>query len=366
MTPVWLNRLQELATLNEPCVLVTVAAVRGSAPRETGAKMVVSLQDMQGSIGGGELEHRCLRLALNALRDKASSAASNFSHTFPLGPECGQCCGGVVDVVFEVLDPATSVWLPALLDFQQRGEDVLLITPTESRAGVAKVLVTAQGGVGLSGADSNLIEHARVLLASDGSLQQLTVAMGDAVGVPVVLEPVRRTNFDIVLFGAGHVGSALITILAGLDCDVRWIDSRADLFPSALPGNIQALPAADPAALVARMPEGAYYLVMTHSHPLDLELCHQVLARDDAAYCGLIGSRSKRNRFEKRLRNMLGIGFDPEKLTCPIGAAAGTGKKPMEIAVAVAAELLRLQQQRMDMSANKQKTVRPLVSAVKQ
>jgi xanthine dehydrogenase accessory factor len=264
------------------------------------------------------------------------------------------------------MDPANCGWLPALLDAQQRGEEVLLITPTESRVGAAKVLVTAQGGVGLTGIDSGLIERARALLAGRGGPQQVTVAMGDNVGVALVLEPIRKTNFDIVVFGAGHVGSALITILAGLDCDVHWIDSRADLYPSALPGNIHALPAADPVTLVNRMPKGAYYLVMTHSHPLDLELCHQVLARDDAAYCGLIGSRSKRNRFEKRLRALLGIGFDPEKLTCPIGAAAGTGKKPMEIAVAVAAELLCLQQQRIDESTQEQKTVRPLVSAVKQ
>ncbi len=328
--------------------------------------MVVTKTDMQGSIGGGELEHRCLGIAVSALLESGNSPGSSFSRTFPLGPDCGQCCGGVVEVLFEIIDPANCEWLDVLLVMREQGEEVVLITPTDSRSRMGKMLVTSQGGVGIEGAENEILCAARTLLASDESLQQQCITSGNTVTITIVLEPIRKTNFDIVLFGAGHVASALVTILAGLDCDVHWIDSRAELFPPSLPANIRVLPAADPATLVSSMPAGAYYLVMTHSHPLDLELCQYILARDDAAYCGLIGSRSKRNRFEKRLHALLGDGFYSAKLTCPIGAGAGSssGKKPMEIAVAVATELLCLQQ-RATVHLDKTVSARPLVSAVK-
>ena len=90
------------------------------------------------------------------------------------------------------------------------------------------------------------------------------------------------------------------------------------------------------------MPEGAFYLVMTHSHSLDFEVCDRILRRRDARYCGLIGSLSKRRRFEKRYRQQ-GMPDDMlTELTCPIGVAGISGKKPAEIAVAAAAEVLRI------------------------
>ncbi len=93
------------------------------------------------------------------------------------------------------------------------------------------------------------------------------------------------------------------------------------------------------------MPEGAFYLVMTHSHALDFEICDRILRRRDARYCGLIGSRSKRRRFEKRYRQQ-GMPADLlDALTCPIGVDGIRGKKPAEIAVAAAAEVLRLYEQ---------------------
>jgi xanthine dehydrogenase accessory factor len=98
----------------------------------------------------------------------------------------------------------------------------------------------------------------------------------------------------------------------------------------------------DPVREIAAMPQGSFYLVMTHSHPLDYEICEAVLRRGDFAYLGLIGSRSKRRRFEQRVKQ---AGMAPElleRLTCPIGIPGVGGKHPAEIAVAVAAELLKL------------------------
>jgi xanthine dehydrogenase accessory factor len=146
----------------------------------------------------------------------------------------------------------------------------------------------------------------------------------------------------IALFGAGHVGSAVVAAMAGLDCEIRWIDSRRRVFPDSAPANVTMIESADPAREAAAMPVNAYYLVMTHSHPLDYEICEAVLRRGDFAYVGLIGSVSKRRRFENLMRKQRMPVSLLEKLTCPIGIRGIGGKRPSEIAVAVAAELLRV------------------------
>ena len=157
-----------------------------------------------------------------------------------------------------------------------------------------------------------------------------------------LLEPIADNDFALALFGAGHVGSALVNLLASLDCRVRWIDGRRDIFPDTVAGNVTCVESADPAREALAMPPGAFYLVMTHSHALDYEICERILARDDFAWCGLIGSRSKRRRFEKRLRAAGMSDARIERLTCPIGIPGLDGKKPAVIAVAVAAQLLQI------------------------
>ena len=129
-------------------------------------------------------------------------------------------------------------------------------------------------------------------------------------------------------------------MLGMLDANVRWIDSRSGFFPERVPDNVQTLWSSEPAREVAALPANSYFLVLTHSHPLDYEICRAVLARGDFAYLGLIGSRSKRRRFEKRFAAEGVTGVD--RLRCPIGIAGISGKKPAEIALAVTAELLQL------------------------
>jgi xanthine dehydrogenase accessory factor len=92
---------------------------------------------------------------------------------------------------------------------------------------------------------------------------------------------------------------------------------------------------------VAAMPPRSCYLVMTHSHAVDFDICDRILRRGDAAYCGLIGSLTKRSRFEKRFRAQGMQQHDIDRLVCPIGVDGITGKKPAEIAVAAAAEVLQ-------------------------
>ena len=91
-----------------------------------------------------------------------------------------------------------------------------------------------------------------------------------------------------------------------------------------------------------RRPAGAYFLVMTHSHPQDEALAERILAREDFAYFGLIGSASKRRQFERRLEARGTPRSRLAAMTCPIGIAGIAGKEPEVIAIAVAAELLQV------------------------
>jgi len=159
-------------------------------------------------------------------------------------------------------------------------------------------------------------------------------------GEGVIVERFRDARRAVWLFGAGHVGRALMLALAPLPFEVTWIDERAEVFPAAMPANVRPVPSADPAGEVARAPAGALIVVMTHSHARDLAVVHAALAAGRFGYVGLIGSDSKRARFIRRLRE---AGVAPARiadLVCPIGCPGIASKHPAAIAVGVAAQLL--------------------------
>ncbi|WP_321913059.1 xanthine dehydrogenase accessory protein XdhC [Paraburkholderia sp. J11-2] len=146
----------------------------------------------------------------------------------------------------------------------------------------------------------------------------------------------------IVLFGAGHVGHALITLLGMLPCVVQWVDERDELFPDEVPANVQIEATDTPAAIVDEAPAGAYFLVMTHNHALDFELSERIMRRRDFAWFGLIGSKTKRVKFERRLMERGVEEERMEEITCPIGVTGIVDKAPSSIAVAVAAQLMQM------------------------
>ncbi len=328
----WLPELRTLQADSSDCVRVTVMDVRGSAPREIGATMLVTAEDVRGSIGGGQLEYECTHIAAATL--KTSSAPS--VRTFPLGAALGQCCGGVVDVLFESVPAEGAGWLTQAQHCFSSRTPAVLSTAIASNGESSRALLTEAD---LHHADDAVIEAARRIFARNS--QAVCVRSGDT---RTLLEPIMDSAFSVALFGAGHVGSALVSVLANLDCKIRWIDGRRDIFPSSMPGSVTAIESANPAREVSAMSAGTSYLVMTHSHALDYEICEQILVRDDFAYCGLIGSRTKRRRFEKCMRAQGVPESKLERLTCPIGIAGIDGKRPAEIAVAVAAELLTIRQ----------------------
>jgi len=311
----WPESLLTLIEQGVPSVLVTIVGAKGSVPRGVGTKMIVTHQGLQqGTIGGGNLEYQCIEAAKQRLHSNDAVWLRDVQR-FALGASLGQCCGGVVIVLFDYIDTNKPEWLLTLLKHKAARECVELITALNDESQVKRVVVCDQ-------------------------LNSQPVAHSD----DYLIETIEPNNFTIVLFGAGHVGRALVQVLSGLECEVLWVDSRADEFPENIPLNVTKIVNPDPEEVVEAAPAGSYFIVLTHSHRLDQLLCERVLARADFRYCGLIGSRSKRSKFEHRLRAK---GFSEAQLatlTCPIGIPTLSDKQPGHIAIAVAAQLLELNQ----------------------
>jgi len=249
----------------------------------------------------------------------------------------------------------TTNWISALADLQAQGEPCVLVTIIEElgstpRNAGSKMVVSGErifDTIGGGHLEYKAMEIARQMLASrsqDTRLERFSLgaSLGQCCGgVNVLLfEPMGQPQAQIAVFGAGHVGRALVPLLASLPCRVRWIDSREQEFPAQIPDGVRKIIAEDPLDEVDALPKGSYCIVMTHNHQLDLELTAAILKRGDFAYFGLIGSKTKRVKFEHRLRDR---GFDQvllQRMRCPMGLSEVKGKLPIEIAVSIAAEVI--------------------------
>jgi xanthine dehydrogenase accessory factor len=155
-----------------------------------------------------------------------------------------------------------------------------------------------------------------------------------------LVERFGEPRTPVLLFGGGHVGRALVAALAPLPFSIRWIDDRPDAFDGARTLGAHIVVSALPETELPDAPDGAFVVVMTHSHALDLALVAAALADGRFPYVGLIGSATKKALFERRLAEF-GIPADAiARLICPIGVPGISGKSPPVIAAAVAAELL--------------------------
>jgi xanthine dehydrogenase accessory factor len=292
---VWAT-IADMIARHGSCVLVSVEAVAGSAPREAGARMIVRPDGaLTGTIGGGTLEWQALEAARRMLDGGVAGQVIDQA----LGPDLGQCCGGRVRLRLETFGQADFAMARGLAGTESRG----LVT-----SGIPQ---------------------------PDGRLAR-SVVPADADG-PGLIEHFGESPTPVLLFGAGHVGRALVQALAPLPFAVSWVDNRADAFPARVPVNVETVETQDPVARLATAPAGALVVVMTHSHPLDLELVAASLSRPDLPYVGLIGSDTKRARFVSSLR---ALGIKADRLVCPIGGKAVADKAPAVIAALVAVELL--------------------------
>jgi xanthine dehydrogenase accessory factor len=300
-----------------PAVLVTVAIVEGSAPRECGAHMLVTPTGCVDTIGGGHLEMKAIETARAMLADGRVRHLERFA----LGPGLGQCCGGVVHLAFELADAHQATLLAARTD----SDSIRLV----ALDGAPDVALFDANGAQLAG------QPAPVHQATRG-----THVLQEQDGRRWLVDVVRAPRAHLTLFGAGHVGSAIVRALAELPCTVTWVDEREDLFPATVPANVRIEASDIPEALVSTAPAGSSFLVMTHSHALDQRLAEAIIAREDVLWFGLIGSHTKRKQFEHRLRARGAPEQRIAAMVCPIGIAGIGNKAPAVIAASVCAQLL--------------------------
>lgn len=294
-----LGTLSETVAAHGRVARVVIAAFKGSSPREVGAAMLVWAEGQSGTIGGGALEWQATARA-RAMLDQGGLRLDHEA----LGPKLGQCCGGAVTLLTEVYHAGN---LPA----------------------PAPVIARALDGSAQPLAVKRLIDRAR----GQGQTPAAQLLQG------WMIEPIARPSRDLWIWGAGHVGRALVAVLAPLPgLAITWVDTAPDRFPAEMPGNVKALPVADPALAVALAPESAEHLILTYSHALDLELCHRLLSHGFTA-CGLIGSASKWARFRGRLAALGHAPASIARIDCPIGNPT-LGKHPQAIAISVAGSFL--------------------------
>ena len=331
----WVQALHRIGAQGLTAVMVTIASGKGSTPREAGAKMVVTLDALHGTIGGGDVEFQAIEIAREMLRE----TDARRSKRFPLGASFGQYCGGAANLAFELV-PAGAEWVGLLCGWLEAGHTCVMVTPAQDVGIGGRLFVRAGDSYGTLGSperDAGTISAARGMLG--GTAPAVTFA-AIAGGADALFERVEPVGFNVVLFGAGHVGRALARVLGTVAARITWVDGRANEFPRDVPENARAVLSDAPLTEVSAARPGSYFLVMTHSHALDLDIVEAILRRGDFAFCGMIGSDTKRRTFITGLGKR-GLGAAAlARFTCPIGIASLTGKDPGTIAVAVAAQLL--------------------------
>ena len=311
-----------------PRVMVTVVQATGAVAREPGARMLVTPYQTFDSIGGGHLELQATQFA-RAFLCLAATGPSRRVERFMTQPEGSPCAAAQVELAFERIDPEG---LKALRLVRKRGrcrKDTWRLVALD---GTLDCSVYDQDGAKLLGPGPSQV-------ALPSAVCELRVS---DEGKRWLLESFLAPRPHLMLFGAGHVGAAIVRALAPLPCRVTWVDEREEMFPPLLPENIEPEATDTPEALIASAGADRTYLVLTHSHALDQRLSEAILRRGDALWFGLIGSNTKRVQFERRLRER-GIPADRlAAMSCPIGVPGIMDKAPAVIAASVAAQLLQV------------------------
>ena len=329
----WLVELADMIADYGTVVRVSIVRAEGSAPRGVGAAMTVAAEAFTGTIGGGALEHEALNAARTMLADRRVTATPMWWRSvrdYPLGPSLGQCCGGRVRLLLEVVATAELATMTAALGDGESGMEVMALRPLEP-------------GSPMEFAHHRKDDRDHWPLPLRRQVREMMSGVrprGPILTADWYAEPLSPDLAPLFLYGAGHVGRATAKVLADLPFEVHWVDTDAERYPDPMPPRVHRLVAADPARAARHAPEGAWHVVMTFSHAIDLEVCRTVLARGDFAYLGVIASKTKRARFVRRLRDA-GL---PEaaiaRLHAPIGLPELEGKEPAVIAVSLAADLL--------------------------
>jgi xanthine dehydrogenase accessory factor len=264
-----------------------------------------------------------------------------------------------------------SKWFDAVQHCEQNGQSYVIATVLGAAGSIprdqgSKMVITADAdfdSLGGGHLEFSVMNKAREMIASGQAGNHiehfpLGASLGQCCGgsVTVLMESFVQQGLNLTVFGAGHVAKALMKILADLPGQIRWVDSRAGQFPAEVASNIKKSIEEYPVDIISTLPKGSQLLILTHNHQLDFDLVEAALNREDFSFIGCIGSQTKAERFQMRLRHKNFSQQQIESVICPVGMLDIPGKLPMEVAVSMAAQLIAFQHQ------GEQKTLRQGIS----
>ena len=299
--------------------LIAVAEAKGSTPREKGAWMLVSPTAIFGTIGGGQLEFMAIDRARQMLADGQSVDCSPVGHPdmaphpYPL-PVDGERVASAL---------RTASFSPQAGRRSRKGDEGL----GDARDRHISLDIPLGPEIGqCCGGRVNL------------SIQGMDEALRATLIEEARIEDARRPH--VYVFGGGHVGHALASAFALLPVRTVVVETRADALQDMPPATETKLTPV-PEEMIRYAPAGSAYVVLTHDHALDFLIAAEALRRDDAAYVGMIGSKTKKATFRSWFfKTANGTEEAFARLVSPIGGSAVKDKRPAVIAAMAAAEIM--------------------------
>ncbi len=291
----WTEELVKKIQKNNIVCRAMIVRSNGSTPREEGAAMMIFKNEIEGTIGGGNLEFEII----NSAREKIKTASTFLREkkNFPLGPNLGQCCGGYVEVLLEYYNKECIFSLKSLA----KTNDPFILHPKGNN--------------------------------------KFPISSSEKIEENYFFSNHFKSYHPVFIYGAGHVGRALINVTNDLQIDRYWTDISEDRFPKNIPENVNKVIAEDLKIIANNAIPNSIHIVMTFSHLLDEEIVEIILKKNKFYKLGLIGSKTKKNRILNRLKKRGMPNILLEKVICPIGINEVFGKKPPQVALSIASQL---------------------------
>jgi xanthine dehydrogenase accessory factor len=323
-----------------PLILASIVSQQGSAPRHTGARMVISADGtLYGTIGGGLLEIKTVREAKSLLAERRSRLMYfNFDSNDVAGPD--MICGGKATVMLEYLDAEGAGFFRTLRDSLKKGERCVYVTLFQNNDIDLKEAchcLVFQDGSFVEQHPLTPEDREQVKQKAMGARSFKTVSVADR---QALIEPMGKAK-TVYLFGAGHVAVPTSHVAALTGFNVTVVDDRAEFasaerFPDATVRVVEhfshALDGLD-------IDTDSFLVIVTRSHLFDHVVLEAAL-HTKAGYIGMIASRRKRDAL---YRALLDKGFqqaDLDRVHSPIGLEIGA-ETPEEIAVSIVAEMIK-------------------------
>ncbi len=326
-----LDRLVGALEQGQSAVLCAIVRNLGSAPRTSGARMLVLADDSTfGSVGGGAVEGACQAKARELLDGPSAFAELNFALNAASAAEAGMVCGGSLSVLVHRVEPEVLPLLQKMRSQYLQGKRPMLLTLLPQGHLPPRLLFP-----GSEGNQDVPAELRAEILRKSRRAPFITLHQGREIFVEPLVHPGR-----VHLAGAGHVALATARIAAFAGFEVVVMDDRQEF------ANIERYPEASEVRVLDAFTDcikdlgpDDYVIIVTRGHLHDREVLAQAL-RTDAGYIGMIGSRRKRAAVYDSLRHDGFAEADLARVHCPIGLAI-SADSPEEIAISIMAELVQ-------------------------